>query len=518
METSDVVVVGFGAAGIAAAITAHDAGAEVVVLEKMPLDRAGGNSRVSGQVWFSPRDVGQAEVHLRSLAWEYEIPDEIVGAWASETSLNSEWVRARIEEVRGQVVFDPEDPYKGDGSDIVSRSYGDEMRHLGWLDGPKYEFFELDGNDCGTEWNHIGEQHGFSRLWYTLRAAFHRRDIPVRYGVRATELICGPDGDVTGVAAEGPDGEALRYSARRGVVLASGGFANNSEMARNFLRLSFVTPWGSPGNTGDGIRMAQKVGADLAHPYNYMAMAGIRMPPYETGEFVTPQEARFINVGADGRRFGDETVPYRHGKTRVRGMFDLQPSVPMWTIFDEDARLAGPLVQQHESLDGIGWMKRIEGYRWSSDNVAEIERGWIARGETLRELAEQLEIDPVGLEEEVERYNALAQRGEGDALFGRPAATMSPIQRPPFYGYRWAQLLITTLGGVRKDERGRALDPDGRPVPRLYVAGDVASTYTWALEGGMGLADAMAFGRITARSVLEEPAEVEPVVDGAAVA
>jgi succinate dehydrogenase/fumarate reductase flavoprotein subunit len=205
METSDVVVVGFGAAGIAAAITAHDAGAEVVVLEKMPPERAGGSSRVSGQVWFSPRDVEQADVHLRSLAWEYQIPDELVRAWASETSLNTEWVRARIEEVRGQVTFDPEDPYRGDGSDIVSRSYGEEMRHLGWLDGPKYEFFELEGNECGTEWNHIREQHGFSRLWCTLRAAFQRRNIPVRYGVRATELIRDFDGGVTAVAARRDD-------------------------------------------------------------------------------------------------------------------------------------------------------------------------------------------------------------------------------------------------------------------------------------------------------------------------
>ena len=133
----------------------------------------------------------------------------------------------------------------------------------------------------------------------------------MRYGVRATELTRGPDGEVTAVAARGPDGEAARFDARRGVVLASGGFANNSEMARNFLRLSYVTPWGSPGNTGDGIRMAQKLGADLAHPYNYMAMPGIRMPPYENGEFAQPQDGRFIYVGADGRRFVDETLPPR---------------------------------------------------------------------------------------------------------------------------------------------------------------------------------------------------------------
>ncbi|MBB4689649.1 hypothetical protein BJY18_007134 [Amycolatopsis jiangsuensis] len=152
-------------------------------------------------------------------------------------------------------------------------------------------------------------------------------------------LVTGPGGGVDGLRANGPDGPQTLW-ANRAVVLASGGFTNDSEMARNYLRL----PWGSPGNTGDGIRIGQKVCDDLAHPDNYMTMPGIRIPPCETGEYAQPQDSRFIYVGADGRRFCDDSVESRHGKTAQRGSFDFFPGFPMWTIFDEDGRAAGPLV------------------------------------------------------------------------------------------------------------------------------------------------------------------------------
>lgn len=513
-ETCDIVVVGFGMAGLAAAITAHDAGAEVLVLEKMPASKAGGNSRVSGQVWFCPTDVELAKAHLGELADEYPVPEDVASAWAEETSHHNDWVRARAEEVNGQIPRDDGDPYTGDHTNIVRRSFGEEGRQFGW-EIPEHEYFELKYNECGTEYNYIGGSQGWSRLWLTLKTAFERREIPVLFETRATELIQGEDGEIVGLRAERP-GDKVTILARQAVILASGGFANNSEMARNYLRLSYVTPWGSPGNTGDGIRIAQAVGADLAHPYNYMAMPGIQMPPYEAGEFAQPQDGRYIHVGADGRRFVNEAHdPGRHGKIPTRGMFDFFPGHPMWTIFDEDARLAGPIVWPRESYAAC-WMKQVERYEWSEDNSAEIERGWVTRGATIRELAEKLEIDPDGLEAEVERYNAFVEQGE-DSDFGHPVAQLQPIRRGPFYGYRWAQLLITTLGGIRKDGHGRAQNPDGEPIPRLYCAGDVASTYTWMLSGGMGLGDAMAFGRrAAAHAAAHAPHASQPAASGVA--
>lgn len=496
--TVDVVVVGMGGAGIAAALTAHAAGAEVLVLEKMPPEHAGGNSRVSGQVWFSPDDVDLARQHLHAMSWEYDVSDDLAAAWAQETSQNTRWLRNLAEQTRGRVTRDAGDPYTGDGTDFAKISWGDMLRLQGVQNPPEDEYDDVHGHDCGSDYNVIGGSMGFSRLWLMLKTALDASGVEIRCETEALRLTVDSDGRISGVVVSEGSGERT-IGVRRGVVLATGGFAANREMARNYLRLPHVTPWGNPSCTGDGIRMAQKVGADLTHPYNYMAMPGIAMPPYRTGQDAMVRGARFINVGADGRRFVDESVPNRHGKSVQRGMLDFHPGVPMWTIFDEDGRLAGPMVIPREFF-AVDWIRQIEGYEWSLDNRAEIERGWITRADSITELADNLGIDPDGLQTEVNRYNALAESGSDDPVFGRSAKTMFPIARPPFYGYEWAQLLITTMGGIRKDAQARAIDPFGEPIPGLYCAGDVSSSYSWCCSGGMGLGDALAFGRVAGRN------------------
>jgi succinate dehydrogenase/fumarate reductase flavoprotein subunit len=506
---ADLVVVGLGTAALAAAIDAHDAGLEVVVLEKAAAGRAGGNSRVSGQVWFCPDDVEEAKVYLRALSGEYPLPEPLIDAWAKGCGQNTEWIAARAEEVRDQVPRDDGDPYTGHHTDMTQISHGAELRSIGWRDIPDEEFYELDGIGCGTDYHYFGNSQGWSRLWLTLKAAVDSREIPIHYETPATRLLTDQDGAVIGVASGSGDDERL-FTSRRAVFLGTGGFANNPEMARSFLRLPSVKTQGSPENKGDGIKLAQKVGADLSHPFNYMSMPGIAMPPYEAGEFAQPREHRYILVGRDGRRFVDETQETRHGKISIRGEFDFFPGFPMWTIFDEDGRLAGPLVFPREN-SAFSWNKQIERYEWSEDNSAEIERGWIVQADSIAELAEKLGLDRAGLEAQIELTNADHQVGE-DSQFGRPVEHLVPIAKPPFYGYRWAHLLITTLGGIRKDEKARALDPFGEPIPRLYCAGDTASSYSWCLSGGLGLADAMVFGRIAAA----EAAGLKPLSSEAA--
>jgi succinate dehydrogenase/fumarate reductase flavoprotein subunit len=295
-------------------------------------------------------------------------------------------------------------------------------------------------------------------------------------------------------------------------VLAAGGFENNQEMIRTYLGLPYGTPWGSPGNTGDGIKMGQAIGADLQNMYNYMPFFGIRIPGEEIGEFVQPPGLNFIHVRTDGKRFIDETTAYRHGKSTIGGALEFYPNHAMWTIFDETARSQGTMAMTREMFSG-GWLKQVHRYTWSDDNLAEIEKGWIKKADTIRELAEQLGVDPDGLEAEVERYNGFVAAGE-DVVFGRPAAAMAPIAQGPFYGYEWGNMMITTLGGLKKDGQARVIDVKGHPIPGLYTAGEISSTYAWALSGGQSIGDAIAFGRVAGRGVAAEA----PVAEAAAVA
>jgi succinate dehydrogenase/fumarate reductase flavoprotein subunit len=504
-SSADVVVVGFGAAGIAAAITAHDEGAEVVVLEKMPREQAGGNTRVSGQVWFSPHDASLAKEYLRGLSCDMPVDEDIANAWATEICANTDWLAARAQEATGSIDVDPLDTF-GQGTDYTQITYHDEMkRQTGW-DATRDEFPEFN-NEGGTDYIYFGPSQGYSRLWLRIKAALEKRGVPIRYETRATALTKDSAGRVIGVVVEGPGGTE-EIVARRGVVLASGGFENNGDMIRTYLGLPYATPWGTPANTGDGIRLAQALGADLANMYQYMPFFGIKIPGRVTGEFAQPAGIGFMNVRKDGRRFMDETLPYRHGKSTIGGKLEFYPHHAMWTVLDEDVRLAGPMTMTRDQFAG-GWLKQVDRYDWSDDNSVEIENGWIARADSLRELADKLGVDPDGLQDEVARFNAFAENGE-DPLFGRAGAAMAPIKRPPFYGYQWGNLIINTMGGLRKDGQARVRHVDGRPIPGLYCAGEIASTYTWALSGGQSIGDALSFGRIAGRNaaVAQEAGEL----------
>jgi succinate dehydrogenase/fumarate reductase flavoprotein subunit len=493
---ADVVVVGFGNAALAAAITASDAGASVIMLEKMDEERSGGNSRVSGQVWFNPDESAGAVGYLEELNQEMSVPGDVVATWSEEIVKNTAWIEDRAAEADGQVVRDADDPY-GQGAEITKINYHDEMlRMTGW-EASTDEYPEFN-NECGTDYYYLGPSQGYSRLWRTLRGALETRDVAVHFGTRAVGLTRNPDGRVAEVHARSDSGE-MRISARRGVVLAAGGFENNQDMVRSFLGLPFGTPWGSPGNTGDGIKLAQTLGADLQNMYNYMPFMGIKVPGREVGEFVQPAGLGFMYVRKDGRRFIDETTPYRHGKVVSGGSFQLFPHQPMWTVFDETVRLAGPLAMRRENFAG-GWLKQVERYEWSEDNSREIEAGWIAKGDTIGELAANLGIDPAGLEAEIALYNEDCSRG-ADSAFGRPGAALAPIDAAPYYGYRWGNMMIATMGGLKKDGQARVIDVNGHPIDGLYCAGEISSTYPWALSGGMGIGDALAFGRVAGRNV-----------------
>ncbi|MFF0633118.1 FAD-dependent oxidoreductase [Nocardia sp. NPDC004151] len=460
---TDVVVVGFGGAGCAAAISAHDAGARVLVLDKESGARAGGSTRVSGAVWFDNQDPERAAVYLRSLSAGRPIPEPVIEVWARETARNSAWME----------------------------SLGIP---IGLAVAPPAEFPDLEGSDVMRGWIGVEGRMGDGLLWAALSDAVRARDIEVRLGAAARELVTD-DGTVLGVLAETADGSPLRIRARRGVVLATGGFEADPDLVRDHLRLTDPVVWGTPAATGDGLRMAVKAGADLWHMSNMMTLPGLRAPGYEAGFYTAfPATNAFVYLGFDGRRLCNERVALGHGHARINGSYQLFPTTPMHIVFDESARRAGPIVPGRERL-AVGWASLIEGYEWSSDNSAEIGKGWIHRADTVEELAELIHVDPEVLRATLDRYNAACAAGSDDQ-FGRPAKTLAPISEPPYYAFTSAPILAWSNGGPRRNEHAEVLDPFGATIPGLYAAGNVSSTYSWCKDGGFHIADALAFGRV----------------------
>lgn len=459
----DVVVVGMGAAGCAAAVTAHDAGATVLVLEKAAAAEAGGNTRVSGGGWFHHDDPERAAIYLRSLCGDRPLPEPVVHAWAHGTREVSRWVESL------GVSVGPNGNYNATGA----------------------EYPEMPGSDCYGGLYCVDGVVGDGRLFAALEKALFERGISVHYDSPASGLITEPaSGEVTGVVTAAGD----RILARRGVVLATGGFEGDPELVRTHLGLDDAPVWGSVAATGDGLRMAQEAGADLWHMDNMMAVNGITEPGSRHGYFAMFLYSRGVLwVDETGRRFVDEFVPSGHGQALIDGRYVLHPQRPMWVIFDEHTRLAGPISPSADVL-AVGWNVLMNGYRWSSDNSAEIAAGWIHRGDTLDELASLTGLPGDALNDSVSAYNAACAAGD-DGDFGRSPATLVPILEPPFYAYRSGPLLGWTNGGPRRDEHARVLDTAGAVIEGLYAAGTVSSTFSWAKDGGFHIADAIVFGR-----------------------
>ena len=461
----DVLVVGTGAAGSAAAIVAHDAGARVLMIEKMPADQAGGNTRVTGGLWFDNRDAARAATFLRSLSGERPLPDDVVEAWATETAHNTAWIDSLggDPQLNQDVPVDPEYP-------------------------------ELEGSDCYGGSFGVGGVMGHGRLHALLQDALAERAVEIRYETPGRRLVTDGTGAVVGVEAEHA-GETMRFGARGGVVLATGGFQADPVMVRDYLHTVDPPLWGSPASTGDGHKMAMGVGADLWHMNNHFSTAGISFPGSRHGftQFFAFAKG-FIWVAPDGTRFTNELPHVGHGQALQHGLYQLFPEHYMHTVFDEATRRAGPVAFPRH-MGNVGWQMIVNGDNWSNDNLEEVDRGIIKRADSLGELAELLGVEPSVLAATVERWNADCATG-ADTQYGRPGDSLTPLTEAPFYAISGPPLLGWTNGGPRRDGKAQVIHVSGATVPGLYAAGEISSTYSWSKEGGFHIADALAIGRI----------------------
>ena len=475
---ADVVVVGFGAAGVAAAVTAFELGAEVLLLEKAPEGQEGGNTRVAGQGYLNTSSAEKAATYLKALCGPYTVPDEMVRVWSEEMCLNNDWLA-------------------GLG--------GDPQEHQHPPVG--IEFPDLPGADCVHKF-HDGPTYGFSYTWNRFESLVRERPIRVCHETPGRELIQdGATGEILGLRAVQGD-KSIFVRARKAVVLTCGGFENNQEMIRNYLSgVPYCYTSGSPYNEGDGISMALAAGADLWHMNNYAGPSmALKVPDFPTTfsmqalHFSKIVPGGMIVVGPDGKRFTDEKFKTRHGKVPSNGTWQaLQTPCPMHMVFDRTMMASGPL---YDKTPSHGWTQIVERYDWSEDNGAELKKGWIKTADNLSALALSIGLDPNGLSESVGRWNALAAASV-DEDFHR-TLMLTPFDHGPYYALELSPSMLNTQGGPRRNEKAQILRPDGTPIPRLYSAGELGSIYSYLYQGTGNIGECLAFGRISARHAVAE--------------
>jgi len=495
-EESDVVIVGYGFAGSAAAIAAHDAGAQVLLIEKAPEKYKGGNSRISGNIVFWPNDVEKAKIYFRALTGPYmdNISDELVNAWATEMHANRAW----LEELGMKpLTIGPAEFPEFAGSDCA------EMLVNGG-DGESTKSGEkLTLRLTASKLNEI---IGGERLWKGVtEPALAARKIRRLYETAVLHLV-KDKGEIVGIIAD-QRGRRIAIRANLAVVLTCGGFENNPTMIRSYLNaLPRIYPTGTPYNTGDGVRMALEVGADLWHMSN---IAGpelfFKAPEFPVARWINfPHVDNYIFVARDGKRFvaeGQQGMGIdRHGKVNYHGMWMQQVApVPIHWIFDENVRKAGSIGESFCCWD----VTHDNLYNWSPDNSREVEKGWIKRADTIKDLADLIRISPDVLEATVARYNTFVKNGE-DEDFGRNPAWMAPIQTRPFYAMELTPCFINTQGGPRRNEKAQVIGLDGNPIPRLYSAGELGSIYAYNYNAGGNVGECFAFGRMAGRNAARE--------------
>jgi 3-oxosteroid 1-dehydrogenase len=538
----DVVVVGSGAAGMTAALTAAHHGLRVVVIEKT--GRFGGSTaRSGGGLWLPGNEVlrragvrdtpEQARIYLAFVAGG-EVTAERQRALLEHGPAMLAFVRASTPVdfawVPGYADYYPEAPgglAQGRSIEPVplnGRVLGTELAHLNPAYAPAPNGITITQADY--RWLSLGPRHprailasakilgraartrllrqpmlGLGQaLAAGLRAGLLAKQVPVWLDTPMTGLQVA-DGRVSGVEVT-QDGRAALIQASRGVVLAAGGFERNEQMRRRYQRQPIGTQWttGAAGNTGDAITAGEAAGAALDLMDDAWWGPAI---PLSGGPYFCLAERSLpgcLLVNGAGLRFVNESAPYVDA---VHAMYEGHcadnPHIPSWLITDQRYR-------NSYVFAGLPPRKPLPR-RW-------YRAGAVHRAPTVAELAGQVDVDPAALAKTVARFNEFAQTGKdeefhrGDSAYDRyygdprrrPNPCLAPLDTPPFYAIKIVPGDLGTKGGLRTDERARVLRADGTAIAGLYAAGNTSAAVMGHSYAGAGatIGPAMTFGYLAA--------------------
>lgn len=547
----DVVVVGSGAAGMVAALTAAHQGLSTVVVEKAP-HYGGSTARSGGGVWIPNNEILQrdgvtdtaeaARKYLHAIIGDV-VPTERIDTYLERSPemlsfvlkhspLKMCWVPGYSDyypEVPGgrpggrSIEPKPFDAKKlGADMDGLEPPYGKVPLNMVVMQQDYVRLNQLKRHPRGllrsikigarTVWANATRKNlvGMGRaLIAPLRIGLRDAGVPVLLNTALTDLYV-EDGAVRGIyvrdAREPESSEPQLIRARRGVILGSGGFEHNEQMRVKYQRAPITTKWtvGAEANTGDGILAAEKLGAALEIMED--AWWGPTVPLVDSPWFALSERNSpgSIIVNMAGKRFMNESMPYVEACHHMYGGKYGQgagpgENIPAWLIFDQQYR-------DRFIFAGLQPGQRIPR-KW-------LESGVIVKADTIAELAEKTGVPADALAATVERFNGFARsgvdedfhRGESayDRYYGDPTNKPNPnlgeISHGPYYGAKMVPGDLGTKGGIRTDVNGRALRDDNSVIEGLYASGNVSSPvmgHTYPGPGGT-IGPAMTFGYLAA--------------------
>ena len=443
----DVVVIGAGGAGFSAAITAKNAGANVVLLEKMPA--VGGNSLISG----------------------------------AEMNVAKNWVQPKLGINDDSPELHAQDTFKGgDGKgdmkviNVMTHQALDAAKWCRDYLGVRFEddnLFFFGGHSRKRALIPVG--HTGTEFIAKFQAKADELGIPVITNMKAEELIKNKDGRVVGVKAT-MDGSEYTFNAKGGVVLATGGFGANPEMVKKYnpkIDERFKTT-DAPGSTGEALYMAERAGAELVN-MGYIQTYPICDPLSGAIELIA--DARFdgaIMLNQEGKRFVEEL----QRRDVLSEAILNQTGQYCWVLWNDNIGKISNTVKAH-----------------ANEYEAFTKQGIMTTCDDLKCIADFTKIPFDQLQKTVKRVSDMAGKGN-DKDFNHRAGLMD-MQQGKYYVIKAVPSTHHTMGGVRINEKAEALTAEGKVIPGLWAAGEVTGvTHGTNRLGGNAYTDIIVFGRI----------------------
>lgn len=531
---ADVVILGSGGAAMTAAIAAYDFGAkDVVILEKTGM--VGGTTAMSGGMLWVPGNHHQIEAgieendedvvtYLDTLAPGALDPDTLMAFMENGPEMIRYFADKTPVRFRTFTDFPDYQPYvpgaKADGGRSLDNEAFSFERLGKWATrvNPSKMAYPLRGslmeaitgslNEAALAEREAGDYRGLGQaLAGSLFKAVIDREIPVQFEKRARRLV--KDGDrVIGVVAEDASGRDFTVRARRGVVIATGGFEWNQALVKTFLRGPLTGPVSVPENEGDGLLMAIEAGAQLGNMQNAFWMQSVlefqpqhraAKPNYLLG---SDERARpgAILVNRMGKRFVNEAANY-NALGKALHAFDAgvhtYANLPYWLIIDQRYR---------------------DKYHTFNTPPGGPVPSFMMQADTLQELAQKAGIDGEGLAATVAHFNDMVANGHdddfnrgdntydnfymwGDTEFEAPFRTLGKIDRGPYFAVKMEAGALGTAGGPKTNANAQVVDWSGNPIPGLYAAGNAMAAVLGDVYGGAGgtLGPGMTFGYVAGR-------------------
>jgi succinate dehydrogenase/fumarate reductase flavoprotein subunit len=522
-EIFDVVVVGTGGGGLTAALLAADGGASVVVVEKD--EYIGGTTAVSGGDMWIPnnRFVKDKDSREDAIAYITRLSDgrasdpHMIEVYVDKAPEAFEWLLANTGyDSEPHITLD--DYYSVTGDRIpgvrhfprtcavkpypAGKELGEKAELINrgpWIPPDEISFPEQRRGDVGPEELAQRQREGWRARGGGLIAPLYKglldHGVEVRVSTPATRLVTDDDGAVIGLVA-GAEGREKRIGARRGVVLACGGFEWNPEMVKTFIgyEVKPMTPWS---NTGDGHRMGMEVGAKLGSMTSFFGF-GVIYEPWVKGRDGNPLPQMLMGLGAGSIIVNGQGKRFMHGGYTYNdfshpfGFFDQRNpgytnKPPAWVIFGAKQIEQGVFGSRPGPSSTSTSLTGPDG---------EEAPDWLKVAGSVRELAGKIGVDPDALEETVSRYNANAEKGE-DPDWSDPGQTHvitgpenafkhEPIVGPPYGAIQQWPGTIGTNGGLRINEDAQVLGYRTPLIKGLYAVGCTSASVLGAVYPGGG--------------------------------